>query len=73
MENVELHVLDIGLYFVYILNKYEDGSRQYKYVGSHHALKKCKFVLMDMIIKITCITFGNYSMIKNISFVKKFK
>jgi hypothetical protein len=43
MENVELRVLDIGLYFVYDFNKWEDGSRQYKYVGSHHAPKNAKF------------------------------
>jgi hypothetical protein len=73
MENVELHVLDRGFCFVYAFNKWEDGSRQYKYVGSHHALKKPKIILMYMIINITCITFGNYYMIKNIFFVKKFK
>lgn len=73
MENVELHVLDLGFCFVYVFNKWEDGSKQYKYVGSHHALKKPKIVLMDMIINITCVTFGNYYMIKNIVFAKKFK
>lgn len=66
MENVELHVLNLGFCFMYVFNKREDGSRQYKYVGSHHALNKTKFALMDVIIKITCRTVGNYYMIKNI-------